>query len=64
MELELATIHQIADELANRGLQFIIAIQVVKHENEPFQIHLCTDEAKNEKEVIDAILPFFEVENK
>lgn len=58
MELELATIFDIAEELANRGLQFIIAIQVIDN-NAPFKIHLCVDGKKDKMEVAQAVTPFF-----
>lgn len=59
MDLELATIYDIADELAKRGVQFIIAIQVINN-NEPFKLHLCTDGKKNNTEVAQVLIPFFE----
>lgn len=59
MELELATIHDIADELANRGLQYIIAIQVIDN-NEPFKVHLCVDGEKNKMEVATLVAPLFQ----
>lgn len=58
MDLELATIHDIADELANRGLQYIIAIQVIDN-NEPFKIHLCVDGKKDKHDIANAIVSFF-----
>jgi hypothetical protein len=58
MELELATIHQIADELANRGSQFIIAVQV-RNNYDPFKIHLCVDGQKDKMEVAKALVGFF-----
>ncbi len=58
MDLELATIYDIADELANRGLQFIIAIQVIDN-NEPFKVHLCVDGDKDKMEVAGMIAPLF-----
>lgn len=58
MELELATVHQIIDEIANRGLQYIIAVQVINNA-EPFKIHLCVDGDKDKKEVAQAVAPFF-----
>lgn len=64
MELELATTHQIADELANRGVQFIIAIQTIGKKEEPFKLHLCIDSHKDEKSVVEAIAPFFDVNAK
>jgi len=62
MDLELATIHQIADELADRGLQFIIAIQLVENNQKDFKLHLCVDGKKDEKEIADALVPLFDVE--
>lgn len=59
MELELATIYDIAEELANRGSQFIIAIQVIDN-NKPFTVHLCVDDAKDKMEVAQVVAPFFE----
>lgn len=59
MELELATIHDIVDELANRGSQFIIAIQVIDN-NVPFKIHLCVDGKKDKMGVAQAVTPFFQ----
>ena len=59
MDLELATIHDIAEELANRGLQFIIAIQVIDN-NAPFKIHLCVDGQKDKMEVATLIAPLFQ----
>ena len=59
MELELATIYDIADELANRGLQFVIAIQVINN-NEPFKIHLCVDGEKDKMEVATLVAPLFQ----
>lgn len=58
MELELATIQDIADELANRGSQFIIAIQVIDN-NSPFKVHLCIDGEKDKVEVAEIIAPLF-----
>lgn len=58
MELELATIHDIVDELANRSLQFIIAVEV-RNGNESFRIHLCVDGNKNKTEVAHAVAPLF-----
>ena len=62
MDLELATIHDIADELANRGLQYVIAIQVINNES-PFKIHLCTDSNKDQMEVAQAVAPLFNRED-
>lgn len=59
MDLELATIYDIADELANRGSQFIIAIQIIDNA-EPFKIHLCVDENKDKMEVAQTIIPLFQ----
>jgi len=59
MELELATIYDIADELANRGLQFVIAIQVINN-NERFSVHLCVDGDKDKNEVASLIGPLFQ----
>lgn len=59
MELELATIFDIAEELANRGLQFIIAIQVIDN-NAPFKIHLCVDSKKDKMEVAQVVAPLFQ----
>lgn len=59
MELEFATIHDIAEELANRGSQFIIAIEVIDNAS-PFKIHLCVDGAKNKIEVAQSLVHFFE----
>jgi len=58
MELELATIQDIADELANRGVQFIIAIQVIDN-NAPFKVHLCIDGEKDQTEIAEIIAPLF-----
>jgi hypothetical protein len=58
MDLELATIYDIADELANRGSQFIIAIQVIDN-NAPFKIHLCVDGEKDKMEIAETIAPLF-----
>jgi hypothetical protein len=60
MELEFASIHNIADELANRGLQFVIAIEVINN-NEPPQIHLCVDGKKDKMAVARKIAPIFEI---
>lgn len=59
MDLELATIHDIADELGNRGLQFVIAIQVIDNNN-PFTIHLCVDGNKDKMEVAQIVAPLFQ----
>ena len=59
MDLELATIYDIADELANRGLQFVIAIQVINNA-QPFQIHLCVDSKKDKMKVANSIVQFFD----
>lgn len=59
MDLELATIMDIADELANRGSQFIIAIQVINN-NAPFKIHLCVDGEKDKMEVAQLVAPLFQ----
>jgi hypothetical protein len=59
MDLELATIHDISDELANRGSQFIIAIQVIDN-NTPFKIHLCVDGDKDKMEVAQVVAPLFQ----
>jgi len=58
MELELATIYDIAEELANRGSQFVIAIQVIDN-NSPFKVHLCVDGEKDKMEVAEIIAPLF-----
>lgn len=60
MELEFASIHDIADELGNRGLQFVIAIEVINN-NEPPQIHLCVDGKKDQMAVARKIAPLFEI---
>jgi hypothetical protein len=57
MDLELATIDDIVNELADRGLQFIIAIELIGGSN--FKIHLCVDGNKNKVEVANALTPFF-----
>jgi len=62
MELELATTEQIADELANRGLQFVIAIQVLNSESK-FKVHVCVDGEKDKQEVAEAVAPLFDVES-
>lgn len=59
MDLELATIYDITEELANRGSQFIIAIQVIDN-NAPFKIHLCVDGEKDRMEVAELVAPLFE----
>jgi hypothetical protein len=59
MELEMATIYDIADELANRGSQFIIAIQVIDN-NAPFEIHLCVDGQKDKMEIAQVVAPLFQ----
>ncbi len=59
MDLELATIYDIADELANRGSQFVIAIQVIDN-NEPFKIHLCVDGGKDKVEIAQVVAPLFQ----
>ena len=56
MDLELATIEDIVNELADRGLQFIIAIEL---RESAFKIHLCVDGDKNKIEVAHALMPFF-----
>jgi hypothetical protein len=58
MDLELATIHDIANELANRGSQFVIAIQVIDNDT-PFKIHLCVDGYKDKMEVAQIVAPLF-----
>lgn len=58
MDLELATIYDIAEELANRGSQFIIAIQVIDNIS-PFKVHLCVDSQKNKMEVAQVVAPLF-----
>lgn len=58
MELELATIDDIVNELADRGVQFIIAIQVIDNDT-PFKIHLCVDGNKNKIDVAQSLVPFF-----
>ena len=59
MDIELATIYDIAEELAKRGSQFIIAIQVIDNAS-PFKIHLCVDGKKDKMEVAQAVAPFFQ----
>lgn len=59
MDLELATIYDIAEELAKRGSQFIIAIQVIDN-NAPFKIHLCVDGKKDKMEVAQIVAPLFQ----
>ena len=59
MDLELATIYDIAEELANRGSQFVIAIQVIDN-NAPFKIHLCVDGDKDKMEVAQVVAPLFQ----
>jgi hypothetical protein len=64
MDLELATIDDIVNELADRGLQFVIAVQL-RVEGEDiergtrFKVHLCVDGNKNKVEVANALIPFF-----
>jgi cobalamin biosynthesis Mg chelatase CobN len=58
MDLELATIDDIVNELADRGLQFIIAIEV-KDNDSPFKIHLCVDSNKNKIDVAQNLVSFF-----
>lgn len=60
MDLEFATTFDIAKELAKRGLQFIIAIEV--KDNEGKGIHLCVDSDKNQTEIAYSISPFFNKE--
>lgn len=59
MEMEFATIDDIVNELADRGLQFIIAIQL---RGSNFKVHLCVDGNKNKVEVAHALMPFFNPE--
>jgi len=57
MDLEIATVDDIVNELADRGLQFIIAVEV--GDSSGFKLHLCVDGDKNKIEVAHAIAPFF-----
>ena len=59
MDLELATIHQIVDEIANRGLQYVIAIQVINN-GEPLKFHLCVDGKKDKMKVAQSLIGFFD----
>lgn len=56
MDLELATVDDIVNELADRGLQFIIAVEL---RGPSFKLHLCVDGNKNKIEVAHALMPFF-----
>ena len=58
MDIELATVYDIAEELAKRGSQFIIAIQVIDNDAS-FKIHLCVDGKKDKMEVAQVVAPFF-----
>lgn len=58
MDLELATIDDIINELANRGSQFIIAIQVIDNDI-PFKVHLCVDDQKDKMEIAQVVAPLF-----
>lgn len=60
MDLEFATTFDIAKELANRGLQFIIAIEV--KDNAGKGILLCVDGEKDQRVVAHSISPFFNKE--
>lgn len=57
MDLELATVDDIVNELANRGLQFIIAVQL---RGSDFKVHLCVDGNKNKIKVANALMSFFD----
>lgn len=58
MDLELATVEDIVNELANRSSQFVIAIQVIDNDT-PFKVHLCVDGQKDKLEVAQVIAPLF-----
>lgn len=58
MDLELATIGEIAEELSKRGRQFIIALEVIDSDPD-FKLQLCTDGNKNQEDVARAIIRFF-----
>ena len=60
LDLEFATIDDIVNELANRGIQFIIAMEI-RNNKEPFKIHLCVDGKKNKMEVAHAVAPLFDM---
>ncbi len=60
MDLELATVYDIVNELANRGLQFVIAIEVINND-EPGKVHLCVDGKKDQVAIANAVAPFFEL---
>jgi hypothetical protein len=60
MDLQLATVGDIVNELANRGLQFVIAIEVVNN-NEPKTVHLCVDSKKDQMAIAQAVAPFFDL---
>jgi hypothetical protein len=59
MDLELATIHDIVDELANRGSQYIIAVQVIDN-GAPFKLHLCVDGNKDKMKIAQSLIGFFD----
>ncbi len=59
MELEFATINDIVNELADRGLQYIIAVQIIDN-GQPFKLHLCVDGDKDKHAVANAIVNFFD----
>jgi hypothetical protein len=63
LELELATVYDIAEELSKRGMQFIIAIEKTKIRNgKTAELEICVDKNKNMREVAETLAPFFGIE--
>lgn len=60
VELEFATVYDIAEELAKRGLQFVIAIEKTKKkDSDQLELDLCVDGGKNLEEMANVLAPYF-----
>jgi hypothetical protein len=65
MDLELATVYDIVEELSKRGLQFIIAIEKTKNRNGKIaELELCVDGYKDLEEIANLLLPHFGITNR
>jgi hypothetical protein len=59
MDLELATLYDISEELSKRGLQFVIFIEKTKINDGHGELEVCVDANKDLQELVEVLAPYF-----
>lgn len=62
MDLELATITDIINELSKRGLQFLIVIEKTKVNDGTGELEIACDAKKDLPELVELLAPYFGIE--